>query len=72
MWDSLFSCGYFGWTGDTNNGQVQAMYLNALLEVFSKYTKDDISNMAWWYTDCFTTNYSVVKSIINKYLGKGV
>ena len=72
LWDSLFNCGYYGWTGETQNGKVQGMYLEALLEVFSKYTKDDISNIAWWYTDCFTTNSNVVKPIVSKYLGKGV
>ena len=72
LWGSLFNCGYYGWTGETQNGKVQAMYLEAFLNVFSKYKTEDISNIAWWYTDCFTANSNVVKPIVSKYLGKGV
>ena len=67
LWDSLYSPGNWTWSGITTNGEVQAMYLSALLEVFSNNTK--IKNIAWWYTDCFTDNYKKMKPIVQQYLG---
>ena len=66
LWDSLYSPGNWAWTGTTQNGNVQAMYLDALLEVFSN--AKNIKNIAWWYTDCFTDNYKQMQPIVSKYL----
>ena len=66
LWDSLYSPGNWAWTGTTQNGKVQAMYLEALLEAFSNAY--GIKNIAWWYTDCFTDNYKQMQPIVSKYL----
>lgn len=70
MFDALYSPGYPAWDSATQNGEVQTMYINAMLEVMKQYSDTEVNYITWWYTNLFTTNSDKVKEVCENYLGK--